>query len=379
MTDERIKEEYVYEYWDCPRCGNKGVRGDFRVCAQCGFTRDDTIKFYRKEIDELVTDEGQADTFKKGPDWVCSYCGSLISQKDGKCTNCGVARDDSVRNYFDLKGKEQAPAADQPPADTGKKSWFSSKFVKIGGIAAVVIAGLLIWGFSTKEAVYLVNKVNWERVIPHERYAWSQKTDWEGEVKGDDVREISRIRDIRSYEKRQVGIRSEIYTESEQYQSGKKEECSTSYQSTGSGASKKVTKCKDVPVYSSRNVTRTRDVPVYRDFPVYASKITYRSKNFGIHETASQNGSDNSPRWPEIRLGTGVDSRPDREGQRVEKYTVSIRKSSDKGKGPREAIFTTGPLSFEKKYILNKEIPVKLNNFGSIIYDKDEKEVSTVK
>jgi ribosomal protein L37E len=386
MTDERTTEEYVYEYWDCPRCGEKGIRGDFKVCASCGFSRDDTINFYRKDVDEVVSDEAQVDKFKQGPDWVCSYCGSLISQTDGKCGGCGMTRDDSVKNYFELKGKEDAgdevtagsEAAPPPPPDSGEEKKGKGKlFGIIGGVAAA-IAIVAFWGLSSKAVKYKVKSVYWERGIAVDRYKLTNNTDWEDEMKGDEIRVIRKNREIRRYDKRQVGTRTESYKDTEKYQAGTKEECTTSYKSTGSGAAKKTKKCRDVPVYKTREVTKTREVPVYREFPVYGNKVIYVSKMYSVYTTPKKSGRDNSPSWPAVKLGEGLDGKPDKEGERSEKYNVTLSKIS-KAKGPGEVIFKTRSDLFEKKYILNNEIEMKVSNLGGIKYDKGEEEVKVIR
>jgi ribosomal protein L37E len=386
MTDERTTEEYVYEYWDCPRCGEKGIRGDFKVCASCGFSRDDTISFYRKEVDEVVTDEAQVDKFKEGPDWVCSYCGSLISQTDGKCGGCGMTRDESVKNYFELKGKEGAgdevvagaeAAPPSPPEREEGKGGKGKLFGIIGGVAAV-IAIVAFWGLSAKAVKYKVKSVYWERGIAVNRYMLTNSTDWEDEMKGDEIRVIRKNREIKRYDKRQVGTRSESYKDTEKYKAGTKEECTTSYKSTGSGAAKKIKKCRDVPVYKTREVTKTRQVPVYREFPVYGNKVIYVSKLYSVHRTPKKNGRDNKPSWPEVKLGEGLDSKPDKEGERLEKYNVTISKLS-KGKGPGEVIFKTRTDLFEKKYILNSEVEMKVSNMGGIKYEDGEEEIKVIK
>lgn len=386
MTDERTTEEYVYEYWDCPRCGEKGIRGDFKICASCGFSRDDSISFYRKEVDEVVTDEDQVDKFKQGPDWVCSYCGSLISQADGKCGGCGMTRDESVKNYFELKGKEGAGdevvagAEEVPPAplrSEEKKGGKKKLFGFIGGVA-VVIGIVAFWSFSTKAVKFKVKSVYWERAIAVNRYMLTNNTDWEDEMRGDEIRVIRKKREVRRYDKRQVGTRRESYKDTEKYQAGTKEECTTSYKSTGSGAAKKTKKCRDVPVYKTREVTKTREVPVYKEFPVYGTKVIYASKMYSVHRTPKKSGRDNKPAWPEVKTGTGLDNKPDKEGDRSEKYNVTISKLS-RGKGPGEVIFKTRPDLFEKKYLLNNVIEMKVSRFGNIKYDEGEEEIKVIK
>src|SRR5688572_10060801 len=64
-----VKEELVYEYWDCKYCRREAIRGDEERCPGCGHDRDMDITFYRRAEDEVVGDAGQADRFRAGPDW----------------------------------------------------------------------------------------------------------------------------------------------------------------------------------------------------------------------------------------------------------------------------------------------------------------------
>ena len=57
------------------------------------------------------------------------------------------------------------------------------------------------------------------------RYTTVQQSDWEGELKGEDIVKLKSSQEIRSYEDRQVGTKNETYTESERYQTGTKKEC----------------------------------------------------------------------------------------------------------------------------------------------------------
>ena len=114
----------VMGYWDCPVCGNKEIRGDVANCPSCGRARGD-VQFYvkgytegeslRKEelqqFEEL--DSKKAEEMGKNPDWYCSFCNSLNSDKADVCSNCGATRADSEANYFDrLKKKQEEEAAE---------------------------------------------------------------------------------------------------------------------------------------------------------------------------------------------------------------------------------------------------------------------------
>ena len=91
----------VMGYWDCPVCGNREIRGDVVNCPSCGRARGD-VKFYVKgysEGDSLreselshfeQLDDQKAEEMGKNPDWYCSFCNSLNSDKLQTCSNCGA-------------------------------------------------------------------------------------------------------------------------------------------------------------------------------------------------------------------------------------------------------------------------------------------------
>ncbi|MDX1959859.1 MAG: hypothetical protein SFU98_14910 [Leptospiraceae bacterium] len=381
---EDVVEELIYEYWDCPKCGNKGIRGDEYKCSSCGFPRDDSIKFYRKEVEEKVTDTNQAEKFVKGPDWVCSFCNSLNFQDDQNCKGCGASKSDSEKNYFEnLKEKEEKEAKKANKAVEAVKEepktpvWKKIAFAVSGFF--VLLLGICFYGLSSHKVNYKVTKVNWVRAIAIERYAWSNRSDWSDSMVGDGIVEISRTQSIRSYEKRQVGTTTESYTDTERYQSGTKRECSTSYESTGSGASKKKTSCSNVPTYSSRNVRKTRTVPVYKDFPIYGTKVNYRSKMYQLLGYRVKQGTDNNPEFPNPRLGTGEEGKPDKETERVESLQVTLVKVNKDDSGEESLEIVAKENEFKTKYLKDALVEMNVTNFGFIDFKNGEEKLDRAK
>ncbi|MCB1142368.1 MAG: hypothetical protein H7A24_00690 [Leptospiraceae bacterium] len=375
MAEETVSEEYVYEYWDCPKCGNKGIRGDLYKCNQCGFPRDNSITFYRKEeSEETVSETNEVEKFKKGPDWICSFCESLNSQEDENCKGCGATKSDSEKNYFEeLKKREAKAQKSSPPISEEPKSPKKSKGLILGGLILSAVIGFFSYGSCTHKVDYTVKKAEWVRALAQERYMTRERVDWRDEMKGDDPEVIRTENAIRRYEKRQVGTRTESYTENERFQSGTKNECNTTYESTGSGASKKVKRCKDVPVYDTRPVTKTREVPVFQDFPIYDTKVTYRS---GLYETIGyriKRGKDNDPIWPELSAGIGEKNKEDRKGKTEESLTVIIEKVNSGDKGPDSEKLSLQEIDFKENFKLNSKITLEVNNFGSISYKGSQK------
>ena len=370
MSDEEIIEEYVYEYWDCDKCGHKGIRGDVDRCKNCGSPRNDSTVFYRKEeAEEKVEDAKEAADFAAGPDWLCSFCSTLNSALLGKCRSCGASKEDSQANYFELQAKKEAKQqANQKVEEPPKKS--NKVLYWVLGIVGF-ISVLVWWANRTSEELYKVNQAYWEITVPVQRYQTARLSDWRDEMKGDDIQQIASRKEIRRYEKRQIGVKNENYTESVQYQSGSKRECSTSYKSTGSGASKKTTSCKNVPTYSTRQESRTRQVPVYQDFPIFDTKIDYSARLYALFKNEVTKGNDNSPKPPTVTLGTGEKNKPDKQMTALETYLIQL-KASAKKKGPDEVILTTPKEAFVSKYKVKSEVKMKVNNMGNFVLEKGE-------
>ena len=51
--------------------------------------------------------EEEAEKISRNPDWQCSFCGSLNSDDLNVCKNCGATKEDSERNYFEMRQQEE--------------------------------------------------------------------------------------------------------------------------------------------------------------------------------------------------------------------------------------------------------------------------------
>ena len=51
--------------------------------------------------------EEKAEKISRNPDWQCSFCGSLNSDDLNVCKNCGDTKEDSERNYFEMRQQEE--------------------------------------------------------------------------------------------------------------------------------------------------------------------------------------------------------------------------------------------------------------------------------
>ncbi len=92
--------------WDCTFCGNKRIRAGQKTCPDCGHPQDENTKFYMPDEIKYVSEE-EAEKISRNPDWQCSFCGSLNSDDLNVCKNCGATKEDSERNYFEMRQQEE--------------------------------------------------------------------------------------------------------------------------------------------------------------------------------------------------------------------------------------------------------------------------------
>ena len=65
-----------------------------------------TQNSYMPDAIEYVSEE-KAAKISRNPDWQCSFCGSLNSDDLNICKNCGATKEDSERNYFEIRKQEE--------------------------------------------------------------------------------------------------------------------------------------------------------------------------------------------------------------------------------------------------------------------------------
>ena len=92
--------------WDCPFCDNKRIRAGQKTCPSCGHPQDENTKFYMPDEIKYVSEE-EAEKISRNPDWQCSFCGSLNSDNLDSCANCGATKEESERNYFEMRQQEE--------------------------------------------------------------------------------------------------------------------------------------------------------------------------------------------------------------------------------------------------------------------------------
>ena len=116
----------------------------------------------------------------KNPDWYCSFCNSLNSDKADVCSNCGATRADSEANYFDrLKKKQEEEAAELAAQSqgSGRKRSRSPLLIFVAILAAII--AVFVWMNGNKTAGDLnVTALSWTRNINIEENRMFSESGW---------------------------------------------------------------------------------------------------------------------------------------------------------------------------------------------------------
>ena len=305
---------HVWGYWDCPYCGNKGIRGDNKHCPACGNPVPPDIRFYLKEDakEEVAESEKNDDA-----NWICEYCSAQNDAKADVCINCGAPKSEAERDYFGnaMNGAAPRPAPlPEAPVQTAPPK--SSKRGLIIAAAVLFIVGFFIWLLSpvTKSAV--IEGFEWERTIEIEEFQKVEESDWSlpaGARLQYSREEISHyVQVIDHYERR---TRQVSHQEFDGYD--------TSYRDLGNGQFEEV----QTPRYRTVWEEEEYEEPIYRSQPVYETKYYYDIDRWIKVSEAYTSGQDHDPYWKDTGLDTSVSS-PQygdrREGARSEKYYAVI-------------------------------------------------------
>lgn len=311
--------------WDCEYCSRKGIPANIRHCPACGNPVGNNVKYY---LPEGSTDYVDPHSVPKGADWKCAYCGSYNRCTDTICKNCGASKQDGKdyfkSNFEDIKeivhtephssNNSEAPhigyipLARSRPAPSQLRSNNEAenrsarakklipsiikalnpfkKYIFAGIVIIAVIIGLVLL-ITPKERILTVESFSWKRIMYIDEYKTVSESDWQMPSEG-------RLRytrsEIRSYEHKLTGYKTETYTQQEidhyeQYVSG--------YRDLGNGYFQEIMSSR--PVYKS--VTKTREVPQYTDVPIYDTKYYYYIDKWVSDHTVTTSGADKNPYW----------------------------------------------------------------------------------
>ena len=304
----------IMGYWDCQYCGAKGNPGDKRECPECGHPRDESVTFYMKDK-EYVSD-AKAETVSRNPDWYCSFCNTLNSDKDENCKGCGASKAESEKNYFELQEEKRRKAAEEAAVNSPAPT--RSKRSKIGWIVLGILAAILIFNMIPKHNPAKVASVDWERSISIEQNVLCEEDDWNlpsgAELKDsrEEIHHYDRVLD--HYEDVEVQKSRQVLDHYDtEYE----------YRDMGNGYFEEV--ANQVPVYTTEYYYETEREPVYVSVPRYQTKYYYTIWRWKECRKVTDSGTGHTAKWPEYSLATD-----EREGQKSGTYTVTFK--NEKGK-----------------------------------------------
>ncbi len=310
MTDEATYQML----WDCPFCGTKKLLGlDHRHCPACGATQDPEWRYFPSDEEKIAVKDHEF----TGADKSCPACATANSSKTAFCVNCGSPMDGSAAvktrsdqlqaegaafaeegakaaqaDFKEQKAAARAPQAEPPPKKKGKgKIGCVIGCLVLGLLAAIVLVAVaVLW---KKPASVAVVGHSWERTIDIEEYKTVSESDWCDDMPSDTF-SVRDERKVRSHKKVPDG-----------------EECSTRRVDNGDGTFSEKRECK----------------PKYREEPVYDDWCLYSVNRWKKDREASASGASlaETPAWPDPGLRrTGTSLGSEREGPRVETYTVQF-------------------------------------------------------
>lgn len=311
--------------WDCEYCSRKGIPANIRHCPACGNPVGNNVKYY---LPEGSTDYVDPHSVPKGADWKCAYCGSYNRCTDTICKNCGASKQDgkdyfksnfedikeivhtephSSNNseaphigYIPLSRSQPAPSQLRSNNEAENRSARAEKLIPsiikalnpfkkyiLAGIAIIAVIIGLVLLITPKERILTVESFSWKRIMYIDEYKTVSESDWQMPSEG---RLLYTRSEIRSYEHRLTGYKTETYTQQEidryeQYVSG--------YRDLGNGYFQEIMSSR--PVYKS--VTKTREVPQYTDVPIYDTKYYYYIDKWVSDHTVTTSEADKNPYW----------------------------------------------------------------------------------
>lgn len=325
----------IMGYWDCPYCGTKGIKGNVRECPNCGKPRGAGIRFYMKDVNEVVD---ELPGIKHEPDWYCKYCGSLNPASADTCQSCGSPRSESNLNYFDVRDGNEKPGDDtggertvvsekslkteeeekwqeshQEPGNLiddflekqdkfgdseekkGDQGRFGSEFkflplksfVLAGSVIALVAILTIVLMPKAKE--YSVTDQYWKRTVTLEQNRLVEESGWD--LPSDHVEVLSANREIRTYHSVFDHYRAVSEQKSRQVPDGGHYEYS--YSDNGDGTFSENSHW--VQDYKTEYYTETHEEPVYRQEPVWDTKYTYTIWRWQYSRTIKSSAHDKEP------------------------------------------------------------------------------------
>ncbi len=321
--------------WDCQYCATQGILGRYQACPICSKSRPAGTRFYLPENAEEVTEGDLVAFARRGPDWICEFCGSSNGAERTTCQSCQAERGSAPTQQVKTYQPGQAPqtgdmtltgsARESTPVGAGSLLDLADWDERIGRLSRrpLLIAGLillLVCGgfvaltgrqFINREVEVRVAGFEWTRTVEVETYRTVTEEDWTLPAGGRLIRQQEAVHHydqvLAGYETRSREVPEQVYAGSRTYVCGVRD--------LGNGFFEDVT-CTE-PVYETRYRTETYQEPIYNQVPVYQTQYTYDIEKWVVDRVETADGRNRQPAWPAVALSDTV-----REGQKTETYWV---------------------------------------------------------
>lgn len=296
--------------WDCSRCETPKLLGlSHRNCPNCGSPQDPTKRYFPKDEDKVAVEDHPfvgADKACKGCDapnaqtaQFCVCCGASLEgagpviQRDVQSDKAGAfVEDTSKAATAEQRAQRMAAHAEKTAPPEATKSGGAGLLAGglAGGLALLVLLvvcagiGLMMW---KKDAAVAVSGHTWSREIAVESFQAVSDSAWKEAVPAD-ARSVSCAQAERSTTKVPDG-----------------QDCHNERHDNGDGTFTEQQKCD----------------PKFKDQPVYDQKCSYTQDRW-VQARKAQAGGNSlvpAPTWPATNVAS-----TEREGARVEKYTVTF-------------------------------------------------------
>lgn len=367
-----MANEKIWGYWDCTYCDTKGIRGDKRICPNCQHRRDEHVKFYMKNTNDVITKPEDLANFVGKPDWECRYCGTYNRGDAEACKVCGADKLGDSRTYHQVlsennteanqystdgqngvrveqgadidnerlerereerkRERERREREEQEERDRRmrereeeraerERAEHRREMLIYGGVGLGILAviGLLLFLFIPRHATLQVQSLPWERNIAIEESYISRENGWSIPPGGTEVDKVWKY-----HYTDQVPDGTEYYMDTEMRYEKVGSHTEYDYKDAGDGSFDKVKRTVDDYDYVPHEVKKSRTK--YKDVEVYDWYYTYDIQRWRVCRNIHTNGTNDEPYWGDYTLNDG-----ERTGARTETYNVyALNTAKDK-------------------------------------------------
>lgn len=335
-----MKKGHVIEgSWICSYCGstNPGLK---RECSGCGRPKGIDTGFELNDSHRKILSESEANEALKGADWYCDFCDTYNKAGDDACAGCGVPKDASKRNYFDIKRQQEDKAKAQ--TDSGNNPYRQEevssrkedpvdnkkhvhKVLLIVAMIALAV-GLSIFGLiklaQPKPDTLTVTGMEWVYTINIEEQVTVEENGWSLPA---GARLLYTREEQRSEERVIDHYEMVTKTETRRVLDHIEKDVVVDYEDLGNGTFQEI--LEDVEVWVDEEYEVEVEEPVYIWVPVMDTKYYYEIDKWVYKRNVTTHGNDKSPYWGEDALGEN-----ERRSGSAEQYSITAYNSKGEEK-----------------------------------------------